>query len=113
LDAFRARSIRRAERQRRRFGAVRRRCAAAVLGTRLRPQPELDAELREQRRERQIVGAADRAVEELAELDAADLLGKRLEAVLRHADAFRAVTAPQLADDIVEARRRAAAQLEV
>src|SRR5690606_23715021 len=62
---------------------------------------------------RHVLGAPDRALEEVAELDAGDLLRERLEAVLGDADPGRAITAPELAHDVVETRRRAAAQLEI
>ena len=54
-------------------------------------------------------------VEERCEVEAADLGGQLLEAVLGHADAARAVAPPQLAHDVVERRaaRGVEAQLEI
>ena len=67
---------------------------------------ERHAERRQQFRERRILGAVDVAREEVAEIAPAELARDRRDAVLRHADAGRAVALPQRAHQRVERRRR-------
>ncbi len=79
---------------------------AAVVAVAVRRAPvHRDAAFGEQRLQRQVLGAVERLVEEVAEVAAGDLLGQGLHALLRHADAGLPVALPQQAHQVVQAAR--------